>query len=94
VESNPKNAPIILETLAHRILKLIATADWQTVKENVIPGTMVLVKDDHAPPLLWRLGRVIEVFPGPDGRVRSVSVRTVSGTYTRPITKVCALPII
>jgi hypothetical protein len=84
VESNPKNAPIILEQ----------RVKWHTVEENITPGTMVLVKDDHAPPpLQWRLGRVIEVFPGPDGRVRSVSVRTVSGTYTRPITKVYALPI-
>lgn len=40
----------------------------------------------------WPLGRIVEVFPGKDGIVRAVSVKTKTGTYSRPVVKVCPLP--
>jgi hypothetical protein len=36
-------------------------------------------------------GRVQEVFAGDDGKVRIVKVKTASGTYTRPITKISVI---
>lgn len=33
----------------------------------------------------WSLGRVIQVYPGEDGLVRNVQVKTATGTYVRPI---------
>lgn len=41
----------------------------------------------------WRLGRVVEIHPGRDGKVRVVSVKTQAGVMKRPIVKVCVLPI-
>ncbi|GFX47440.1 hypothetical protein TNCV_1734271 [Trichonephila clavipes] len=45
---------------------------------------MVLVKEDNLPPLQWSLGRVVQVFPGDDGAVRVVDVKTQRGQF-RPI---------
>ena len=39
----------------------------------------------------WNTGTIQEVFPGHDGKVRSVKVKTASGTYVRPITKICVI---
>ena len=35
--------------------------------------------------------RVIEVYPGPDGRVRNVKVKTAESEYLRPVTKIAVI---
>lgn len=55
-------------------------------------GALVILKEDYAPPCLWRLGRITAHHPGTDGIVRVVSVRTVSGEVKRALTKICVLP--
>lgn len=54
---------------------------------------MVVVKDDLLPPNKWKLGRIVEIHPGPDGLVRVVIVKTMCGTYKRCISKICKLPV-
>lgn len=67
---------------------------WQFQKaENVKVGTMVLLKEDNSPSLHWPLGRIMEIFPGDDGVVRMVTVKTHSGVYKRSVTRVVPLPI-
>ena len=39
----------------------------------------------------WSLARVTRVFPGDDGTVRVVEVKTKDGHYTRPVAKICSL---
>ena len=39
----------------------------------------------------WNTGKILQVFPGEDGLVRNVQVKTASGTYVRPITKICVI---
>ena len=39
----------------------------------------------------WTIGRVTEVHPGKDGKVRNVTVKTQSGQYSRPITKIAVI---
>ena len=46
-------------------------------------GDIVLLGDDNMPRQTWKLGRVHELFPGRDGKVRSCAVRTASGTLLR-----------
>lgn len=66
----------------------------KTAHEAIQPGLMVLLKEDHMPPLQWSLGRIVDVHPGADGVVRVVTVKLPSGkTLKRPTTKVCVLPI-
>jgi hypothetical protein len=62
-------------------------------KVDVKPGALILVMEDNTPPLKWLTGRIIEVFPGKDGIVRVVSVKTPNGILKRPICKICPIPI-
>ena len=50
-----------------------------------------LVADSNIVRGKWSLGRITEAFPGPDGRVRNVKVKTSAGEYSRPITKVAVI---
>jgi len=65
---------------------------WTDTQPNVQLNTMVTIRDTTAPPLEWRLGRVIELLPGLDGVVRVVRVRTSRGIVTRPVSKIVVLP--
>ncbi|KAK3895047.1 hypothetical protein Pcinc_001215 [Petrolisthes cinctipes] len=64
---------------------------WMKPKRNVMKGDLILVKQDNYPRNQWPLGLVTETYTSPDGLVRSVTIRTAKGTYTRPITKICVL---
>ncbi|XP_076660027.1 uncharacterized protein LOC143363307 [Halictus rubicundus] len=63
------------------------------VPEQFRIGTMVIVKEDNLPPLRWRLGRIVNLHPGADRVTRVVSVRTADGVFTRPVSKICILPV-
>ncbi|XP_018402792.1 PREDICTED: uncharacterized protein LOC108779784 [Cyphomyrmex costatus] len=64
-----------------------------TIKENPLHiGQMVLLREDSASPLSWPLARIVELHPGNDNIVRTVTIRTSSGIYKRPITRLCVLP--
>ena len=64
---------------------------WTKAQRNVKVGDTVIIIDENLPRGTWSLGRVIETFPGADGMVRSVRLRTKSATLIRPIHKLCLL---
>lgn len=66
---------------------------WQTTKNEIKKYDLVLVKDDHLPPLFWKLGRVTALHPGPDGITRVVTLRTRTGEIQRAVQKLCVLPL-
>jgi len=66
---------------------------WADGEDNIELNTLVLLKEDHVPPLQWTLGRVAALFPGQDGIVRVVSVKTRSGEVKRSVKKLCPTPI-
>ncbi|XP_039453056.1 uncharacterized protein LOC120431985 [Culex pipiens pallens] len=79
-------------------------SQWQMIQEYLRPAHSVDSRKrqhphrdngpgDNLPPQKWRIGRVIEIFPGNDGHVRVVKLRTPDGLYTRAITRLCVLPI-
>lgn len=65
---------------------------WNTPDVQVQPGTLVLIHQDNTPPLRWPTGIIEQVYPGKDGVTRAALVRTVSGTFKRPVVKLCPLP--
>lgn len=75
--------------------ELLSRGKWQTNnnQDNVACGTLVVVKEDNLPPLKWSLARIIETHPGRDGIVRTVTLKTVKGTYTRALKNVYPLPL-
>jgi hypothetical protein len=70
---------------------LQATNKWTQQRRNACIGDIVLVSDETSTRGRWSLGRIEAVYPGSDGLIRSVDVRTSSGIYRRPITKLCLL---
>ncbi|GFW11417.1 integrase catalytic domain-containing protein [Trichonephila clavipes] len=53
---------------------IIQRGKWMSEKDNVMCGTMVIVKEDFTPVCNWLLGRVVEVYHGSDGKVRTVRI--------------------
>ena len=64
---------------------------WKKDARNVCKGDLVLFVDENSPRGCWPLKRVLRALPGDDGRVRAAEVRTKTGTYTRPVVKLCLL---
>lgn len=64
---------------------------WLKPQRNVQIGDLVLVNDKNIPRGLWPIGMVTKVFPGPDGKIRTVELRTKDSVYIRPIVKVALL---
>ena len=56
-------------------------------------GEVVLVGSDDKKRNAWPLGRVVEIFPGGDGHVRRVKVRTQNGVIIRPIQRIYPLEV-
>lgn len=56
-------------------------------------GSIVLLRENNVPRMNWPLGIITNVFPGSDGIVRGVNVRTAKGELRRPIQKLHDLEI-
>lgn len=103
-----KESPIKLSTFNHLqkirqhfwkrwsreyIPNLQTISKWRKPSSTLFtPGTVVIVKDDNAPPFQWKLGIITETHPGQDNIVRVVSVKCGARTLKRAITKLCVLP--
>lgn len=66
---------------------LINRPKWIKEQRNLKEGDLVIVMEENVAPLKWKLARVQEIFPGRDGLVRMVIIKTNTGTYKRPISK-------
>ena len=64
---------------------------WKDIKDNLKENDVVIMIDENMPRKKWCLGRVEKVFPGKDGLVRSVQVKTQNNTLTRPVDKLCLI---
>ncbi|KAJ0172004.1 hypothetical protein K1T71_012767 [Dendrolimus kikuchii] len=63
--------------------------------QHLTIGDLVIIHEDHTPPLCWRLGRIAKLFPGSDGISRVADVNTTRGCIRRPVVKLCPLhPIV
>jgi hypothetical protein len=56
---------------------------------NVQLHDAVMLREDNTAPLHWPTAIVTDVHPGPDGRIRVVTVKTSKGIFKRPIAKIC-----
>ncbi len=64
---------------------------WTQKRDNVKVGDLVVVADDQLPVTKWKMGRILETYPGKDDLVRSALVKTAYAEYKRPITKLSPL---
>nr|XP_012149737.1 PREDICTED: uncharacterized protein LOC105663686 [Megachile rotundata] len=45
---------------------------WSQPQPNVKPGDLCLITSEVTPPTKWPVGRIIEVYPGSDGKIRAI----------------------
>ena len=70
---------------------LMKRTKWFLKGRQVTIGDIVLLTNPDIPHGKWDLGRITDVYPGHDGIVRNVNVRTKSGQYKRSVQKCCII---
>lgn len=65
---------------------------WETDKENLDSGQVVMLVDPQFPRASWPIGRITETYPGKDGRIRSAKVIIQGREYVRPVSRLIPLP--
>ena len=69
---------------------LLPRNKWFRIRENIKIGDLIL-ELDTTPRRRWKMGIVTNTYPGTDGMVRKVQIKTSRGTYDRPINKLCLI---
>jgi len=64
---------------------------WRNSSRDFQPDDIVLVKEDSIATTCWPLAKIVDTYPGKDGKTRVVSVKTKNGIYKRPIVKLVLL---
>ena len=64
---------------------------WKTEQDDIQVGEVVLIIAPDTPRGQWPLGKIVEIYPGPDNHVRAAKVQIGRNTLIRPITKICPL---
>ncbi|XP_062549573.1 uncharacterized protein LOC134214170 [Armigeres subalbatus] len=75
------------------LITLQPRSKWCNPPVELKRDQLVVLMDENLPPMCWPMARIDDLHPGPDGVVRVVTVRTSTGRYTRPVAKICLLPI-
>ena len=60
---------------------------WNQSRRNLHENDIVLLVDSDSPRNVWRMGRVVNVYPDAKGQVRVAEVKTSTGILKRPISK-------
>ena len=79
--------------IRHYVPDLIERHKWFIMHPNLQVNDYVFIKDPSLTRGLWPAGRVVETYPGSDGIVRSVKVKTAHGEYVRPTVKLCKVDL-
>ncbi|XP_019750034.1 uncharacterized protein LOC109530618 [Hippocampus comes] len=64
---------------------------WSRPQRNISEDDIVLIVNDSAPRNSWMMGRVVETIKDVKGQVRQARVKSSSGVFLRPVTKLCLL---
>ena len=73
------------------LLALVTRKAWHAQTRNVEVDDLVVMADNNTIRGRWTIGKVIKVYPGADGRVRNVKVKTPAGEYSRPVMKIAVI---
>lgn len=72
---------------------LTRRSKWHVLVSPLKIDDLVLICDGAQPRNKWQRGKVIKVYPGKDGQVRSAEVQTSGGVLRRPASKLAVLDI-
>ena len=60
---------------------------WTKEETPLKQNDVILISEDNIPRGKWKLGKIVDTFPGKDGRIRTVRVQTKKGMLNRPVQK-------
>ena len=57
---------------------MINRSKWQsaTSQDAIKIGILVILKEDNLPPMSWKLGRIVDLYPGEDKIFSSCGIST------------------
>lgn len=64
---------------------------WRSCQYSLKIGTLVLLKEENLPPMKWKLGRIVEVYPGTDQITRVADIKTRNGVVRRSFSNIVPL---
>ena len=67
---------------------LVPRKKWNAEKRTVRVDDIVIMEDSNSVRGNWTIGRIINVYPGKDGRVRNVKIKMSTSEYKRLIKKI------
>ena len=70
---------------------LVPRTKWRVERRNVRIGDVVTVADENAVRGSWAMGRITDVFPGADGKVRNIKVKMSNGVYRYPVSEIAVI---
>lgn len=76
------------------ILFLQQRTKWRRSSGELKKGDLVVIKDKTSPPLMWLMGRILQVLPGKDGIARVADIHTRKGVIRRAFNTICPLPAV
>uniref|UniRef100_A0A5S6QFS0 Integrase catalytic domain-containing protein n=1 Tax=Trichuris muris TaxID=70415 RepID=A0A5S6QFS0_TRIMR len=96
ISNHWKRAVEIADRFWHRwqrefLPTLQGRSKWRSHERDLHVDDVVLIVEPTSPRAHWTIGRVVQVFPGPDNRVRVATVKTKQGTYKRPVSRLAVL---
>jgi len=60
---------------------------WTKEEVPLKQNDVILISDDNIPRGKWKLGKIVDTFPGKNGPIRTVGVQTKKGMINRPVQK-------
>ena len=57
---------------------------WKNSVNKLPKNDLVIIKSKDVPRSHWPLGRILDIYPGNDGVVRSVKIKPSNGELIRP----------
>ena len=80
--------------MEERIFAIFKPSQKMDTKDGLLSlrvGDLVIISSHDVPRSYWPMGRIIEVYPGRDGVVRSIKLKTSNGELSRPSALLCLL---
>ena len=80
--------------MEERIFAIFKPSQKMDTKDGLLSlrvGDLVIISSHDVPRSYWPMGRIIEVYQGRDGVVRSIKLKTSNGELSRPSALLCLL---
>ena len=70
--------------LSEYLPTLSPRTNWTNKQQNFAVGGLVIVRNINTPNSHWPLARIVAIYPGDDGIIWTVKIRTSNGEFVRP----------